>query len=236
MDNCCSLNQGMPTVPMIWPHAMQEQRGAEAVFEGPPLFVAQSKKRRMSAEQDPKACKSSRLEATRRHVQNRGLESTRDSPQEGPILESGSGLSHNFEGGCTGSPELASTVGQPTGLKKLAQNREFIANHAIPASARPTNPGQTLTYTDLAAVESALAQTTSDWNPLTPDSSIPTTTAQRRFWAGRVKAAVKNTEGHIQGKPYKLWKKGNDVGSILSPETSEYISYKIVDIAERLHT
>ena len=130
--------------------------------------------------------------------------------------------------GSTASPGTSATTAQPATLNKAARNHNFIASLTIPASAQPTNSEQTLAYSDLAAVEHALAQATSDWTPPSPDLSIPTAAAERRAWASRVNAAIKNTRGDIQGKLYKLWAEDSDIDSTLSPEALEYISYKIV--------
>jgi hypothetical protein len=49
---------------------------------------------------------------------------------------------------------------------------------------------------------------------------------------------MRNSEGNIQGKPYRLWEKGTDIDSILSAEALEYIAYKIVvsSSSHRIHT
>lgn len=146
------------------------------------------------------------------------------SPLEGPVGR----YIHDTQHESTRSPGSILAIVQPGSPNKAVQNREFVANLVIPTSAQPTSPEQTLTYSDFAAVEHAIAQAAADWAPPTPDPSIPTTAAQRRVWAGRVMAAIKNTEGDIQGKPYKLWEKNSNISSTLSVAALEYISYKIV--------
>jgi hypothetical protein len=106
-------------------------------------------------------------------VQDRALNAARPSSLE--VLGGGSTYDTQYES--TRGPASTSAVAQPGEPNKAARNREFVANLVVPASARPTDPEHTLTYSDLAAVEHALAQAASDWAPPSSDPSIPTTAA-----------------------------------------------------------
>lgn len=106
-------------------------------------------------------------------VQDRALNAARPSSLE--VLGGGSTYDTQYES--TRGPASTSAVAQPGEPNKAARNREFVANLVIPASARSIDPEHTLTYSDLAAVEHALAQAASDWAPPSSDPSIPTTAA-----------------------------------------------------------